>query len=141
MFCFTELAHSLADDAHHAVRVPHRLNGRLCGGQGGEDAQAAYGFVIQLYFMFIVIANALTVGAVSVVSRLYTSKDKERLTGAIFSSLITTAAAGMLICSWGSCSRPVLIRLLNIPAQLKPFCIPLIRIYSAGLLFGYMLIE
>ncbi len=110
-------------------------------GRVGKDAQAAYGFVIQLYFMFIVIANALTVGAVSVVSRLHTSKDKERLTGAIFSSLITTAAAGMLTLFVGIVFAPLLITLLNIPAQLKPFCIPLIRIYSAGLLFGYMLIN
>ena len=110
-------------------------------GRVGKDVQAAYGFVIQLYFMFIVIANALTVGAVSVVSRLYTSKDKDRLTGAIFSSLVATAAAGMLTAFVGIVFAPLLIKLLNIPAQLKPFCIPLIRIYSAGLLFEYMLIN
>ena len=110
-------------------------------GRVGKDVQAAYGFVIQLYFMFIVIANALTVGAVSVVSRLHTSKDKERLTAAISSSLIATAAAGMLTAFVGIVFAPLLINLLNIPAQLKPFCIPLIRIYSAGLLFEYLLIN
>ncbi len=42
-------------------------------GRVSKDIQATYGFVIQLYFILIVIANALTVGTVSVVSRLYTS--------------------------------------------------------------------
>ena len=37
-------------------------------GRVGKDIQAAYGFVIQFYFIFIVVANALTVGTVSVVS-------------------------------------------------------------------------
>ena len=108
-------------------------------GRVGKDVQAAYGFVIQLYFMFIVIANALTVGAVSVVSRLYTSKDKDRLSEAIFSSLAATAAAGVLIAFVGIVFAPLLIKLLNIPAQLKPFCIPLVQIYSTGLLFDYLL--
>ena len=108
-------------------------------GRVGKDVQAAYGFVIQLYFMFIVIANALTVGAVSVVSRLYTSKDKDRLAAAIFSSLAATAAAGVLIAFVGIVFAPLLIKLINIPAQLKPFCIPLVQIYSTGLLFDYLL--
>ncbi len=47
----------------------------------------------------------------------------------------------MLTMFVGVVFAPLLIRLLNIPAQLKPFCIPLIRIYSAGLLFEYMLIN
>jgi putative MATE family efflux protein len=108
-------------------------------GRVGKDVQAAYGFVIQFYFMFIIIANALTVGAVSVVSRLYTSKDEDRLTAAIFSSLAATAAAGVLIAFVGIVFAPLLIKLINIPAQLKPFCIPLVRIYSTGLLFDYLL--
>ncbi len=108
-------------------------------GRVGKDVQAAYGFVIQFYFMFIIIANALTVGAVSVVSRLYTSKDEDKLTAAIFSSLAATAAAGVLIASVGIVFAPLLIRLINIPAQLKPFCIPLVQIYSTGLLFDYLL--
>jgi len=110
-------------------------------GRIGKDTQAAYGFVIQLYFIFIVIANALTVGTVSVVSRLYTSGDRDRLTGAVFSSLLATAAAGAVTALVGIVFTPELIRLFNIPSQLKPFCIPLIRIYSAGLLFEYAIIN
>ena len=90
-------------------------------GRVGKDIQAAYGFVIQFYFIFIVVANALTVGTVSVVSRLFTSKDKDQLTAAVFSSLSSTAGAGIVFAVVGIFFAPALIRLLNIPAQVKPF--------------------
>jgi len=62
-----------------------------------KEIQATYGFVIQLYFIFIVIANALTVGTVSVISRLYTSRDHTELTRAVFSSLVTAVGAGIVL--------------------------------------------
>lgn len=110
-------------------------------GRVGKDIQAAYGFVIQLYFIFIVVANALTVGTVSVVSRLFTSGDKEQLTSAIFSSLSTTAGAGIILAFVGIVFSPALIGLLNIPDQVKPYTVPLVQIYSSGLLFHYIVIN
>ncbi len=110
-------------------------------GRLGKDIQAAYGFVIQFYFIFIVVANALTVGTVSVVSQLFTSEDNDQLTAAIFSSLLATAGAGIIFAFIGIVFTPLLINLLNIPVQVKPFTIPLIQIYSGGLLFQYMVIN
>jgi MATE family multidrug resistance protein len=110
-------------------------------GRLGKDIQAAYGFVIQFYFIFIVVANALTVGTVAVVSQLFTSEDKDQLTAAIFSSLVTTAGTGLIIAFTGIFFTPLLINFLNIPVQIKPFITPLIQIYSGGLLFQYMVIN
>jgi len=110
-------------------------------GRIGKDIQAAYGFVIQFYFLFIVVANALSVGTVSVVSFLFTSKDKDQLTSAVYSSLWTTAGAGLLFALAGVLCAPELIRLVNIPEQVKPYTILLVRIYSIGLLFHYLLIN
>ncbi len=110
-------------------------------GRLGKDIQAAYGFVIQFYFIFIVVANALTVGTVSVVSQLFTSEDNDQLTAAIFSSLSATAGAGIIFAFIGIVFTPLLINFLNIPAQVKPFTIPLIQIYSGGLLFQYIVIN
>jgi putative MATE family efflux protein len=109
-------------------------------GRLGKDIQAAYGFVIQIYFIFIVLANALTVGTVSLVSRLFTSEDKDLLSSAVFSSLLTTAVTGGLIAGLGFFLAPPLIRLLNLPDPVRPFINPLVRIYSAGLLFQYLVI-
>jgi putative MATE family efflux protein len=110
-------------------------------GKVSKEIQATYGFVIQLYFIFIVIANALTVGTVSVISRLYTSGNKNELNKAIFSSLFAAAGTGIVLAVSGIFLSPEIIRLLNIPRELKHFAIPFIEIYAMGLLFHYLLIN
>jgi putative MATE family efflux protein len=110
-------------------------------GRVSKEVQATYGFVIQLYFIFIVIANALTVGTVSVVSRLFTSGNQEELTGAVYSSMITAGAAGMIIAAGGIFFTPEVIHVLNIPDELKPLALGFTQIYAAGLLFHYVLIN
>jgi len=110
-------------------------------GRISKEVQATYGFVIQLYFIFIVIANALTVGTVSVVSRLFTSRNKDELTEAVFSSIVTATIAGIILAAAGILSGPEIIKILNIPEELKPLAISFIHIYAAGLLFHYVLIS
>jgi len=110
-------------------------------GRVSKEVQAAYGFVIQLYFIFIVIANALTVGTVSVVSRLFTSRDKAELTETVFSSVVTATIAGVVLALVGILLGSEMIRILNIPEELKPLAISFIHIYAAGLLFHYVLIN
>ena len=110
-------------------------------GRVSKDIQATYGFVIQLYFIFIVIANALTVGTVSVVSRLYTSGDKTELNKAVFSSVMASAGAGTVLAMAGIFLSPTIIKYLNIPEELKHFAAPFIKIYAMGLLFHYLLIN
>jgi putative MATE family efflux protein len=110
-------------------------------GKVSKEIQATYGFVIQLYFIFIVIANALTVGTVSIVSRLYTSGDKTELTKAVFSSLLAALGAGIVLAIAGIFFSPEVIRLLNIPEELKDFAIPFVEIYALGLIFHYLLIN
>jgi MATE family multidrug resistance protein len=110
-------------------------------GRVGKDIQAAYGFVIQLYFIFIVIANALTVGTVSVVSRLFTSGEQEELHRTVFSSLVTAAGIGMVFVLGGLLLTPPILGLVTLPRELKPLILPFIRIYATGLLFHYLLIN
>jgi MATE family multidrug resistance protein len=110
-------------------------------GRISKEVQAAYGFVFQLYFILIVIANALTVGTVSVISKLYTSANRNDLTHAIFSSLLSATGGGILLAVAGIFFSPELIHFVNIPEKLKHLAIPFIQIYSAGLLFHYILIN
>ncbi len=110
-------------------------------GKIGKEIQAAYGFIIQLYFVFIIVGNALTVGAVSIISRLFTAGNKDDLTEAIYSTLSVTIVAGLLLGIGGVCFTGHIIALLNIPPTLKPLATPLGVIYSAGLLFHYVLIQ
>jgi MATE family multidrug resistance protein len=110
-------------------------------GRVSKEVQATYGFVIQLYFIFIVIANALAVGTVSVVSKLFTSEDKNGLAEVVYSSIVAAIAAGILLAVAGIIFSPVMIRFLNIPEALKPLAIPFINVYAIGLLFHYVLIN
>jgi putative MATE family efflux protein len=110
-------------------------------GKVSKEIQATYGLVIQLYFIFIVMANALTVGTVSIVSRLYASGNKTELTKAVFSSLLAASGAGTILAIAGIFFSPEVIRLLNIPEELKGFAIPFVEIYALGLIFHYLLIN
>jgi len=110
-------------------------------GRVGKEIQAAYGFIIQLYFVFIIVGNALTVGAVSIISRLFAAGNKDDVTEAIYSTLSVTIVAGLVLGLGGLIFTSDIIALLNIPPTLKPLAIPLGVIYSAGLLFHYILIQ
>ena len=110
-------------------------------GRVSKEIQATYGFVIQMYFIFIVVANALAVGTVSVVSRLFTSGNKEELTEVVFSSTVAAAIAGMILSTAGILLTPYVLKVVNIPSELKPFVVPFVRIYALGLLFHYVLIN
>ena len=110
-------------------------------GRVGKEIQAAYGFIIQLYFVFIIVGNALTVGSVSIISRLFTAGNKDDLTEAIYSILCVSVGAGLVLGIGGIIFTGHIIALLNIPHTLKPLATPLGVIYSAGLLFHYILIQ
>jgi multidrug resistance protein, MATE family len=112
-------------------------------GKIGKEVQAAYGFVVQIYFISIVVANALTVGTVSIVSRLFTGQgpeDRERLSVAVLSSVVTAALAGLVISITGQFSLPSILGWLNIPGDVKGYILPLSRIYLVGIFFHYVLI-
>jgi multidrug resistance protein, MATE family len=110
-------------------------------GRISKEIQAAYGFVIQLYFIFIIVGNAFSVGAVSVVSRIFTSKNNDQLVESVYSTVIATVVLGIVLGISGIFLTPVLIDLLHIPSELKPIAIPLGRIYATGVLFHYLLIN
>jgi len=110
-------------------------------GKIGKEVQATYGFATQLYFIFIILANALTVGTVSVVSQLFASGDRKELNRALFSSLLSSAATGACLSLGGVFFTTGLIRLLNIPETLKPIAVPMMEFYAVGLLFHYVLIN
>ena len=110
-------------------------------GRLGTRYQATVGFVTQVYFVFIVIGNALTVGTVSVVSRLHTSGKKEDLKSTIFSISVTVAGAVLLLGVAGLFLTPYFLRFLNVPEALKTLGAPLLAIYALGLGFHYILIN
>ncbi len=110
-------------------------------GQIGKEVQAAYGFVVQIYFIFTVLANALTVGTVSVVSRLCGERDNDTYASTLFSVVLTTTVLGIFLSLGGILLSPWVLEISNVPEVVKTYGRPLILIYAGGLLFHYVLIN
>ncbi len=107
----------------------------------GKEIQATVGFVSQIYFVFIVVAYALTIGSVAIVSKLYTAGDRAALSNTIYTILLSVGVAGVVLGLVGIFFAPMLIEILNVPNEVKRNSIPLIEIYAGGLLFHYILIN
>jgi len=109
-------------------------------GRVGKEIQATYGFVIQIYFVFIIMGSALSIGTVAVIARLFTSGDGRSFSQAVTSTSIISCIVGGIFGIGGIIFTPEIISIVNIPSPLKPLAIPLGRIYAAGLVFHYVLI-
>ncbi len=110
-------------------------------GRVGKEVQATYGYAVQLYFIFIVIANALTVGTVSIVSRQFTAADPNRLSMVVISSLSAAALAGVGLAVLAFLLAPAIMNALNMPSELKTMATSFVRIYAVGLLSQYVMIN
>jgi len=110
-------------------------------GKLGKEIQASYGIAAQLYFIFSIVATALSIGAVSIVSRLFTSGEEKELKTAIDSSVTIALVGGALFSILGFVFAKSIIFSLNVPEELKAYVLPLTRIFSLGLLFSYLFIN
>ncbi|KPK96688.1 MAG: MATE family efflux transporter [Omnitrophica WOR_2 bacterium SM23_72] len=110
-------------------------------GRIGKEVQASYVVVAQMYFIFSIIGFALTVGSVSVISRIFTSSKNDALHTAVDSSLMSAAVAGLLLSLVAMIFSRFLIQSLNIPAVLKGYAVSLMQIYSFALFFNYVLLN
>ena len=108
-------------------------------GKFGKEVQAAYGIAFQLYFVFIIIGIALSIGSVSVVSRLFTSGKKDEFATSVDSSIFLAAISGIIFTVAGVLFSANLINMLNMPAGVKIYAIPFLALYSLGFIFDYIL--
>jgi len=110
-------------------------------GRLGKEIQASVGFITQILFLFVVVANALTVGTVAVITRLHGAGKREELAGAISSISITAIIAGTFLGALTALFGPALPRLFDMPSGMISYASNLILIYSAALPFHYYLIN
>ena len=110
-------------------------------GKFGKEVQAAYGLAFQLYFVFIIVGMALTVGTASVLSRLFTSGRKSEFSLAVSTSIITAIVAGLIATFLGIIFSKSIIYHLRTPQVVKDLAAPLLMIYSLGFIFDYALMN
>ena len=110
-------------------------------GKLGKEYQAAVGFSMQVYFIFIVVANSLTTGVVSSVARIFSSGDNSAVSDSVYTAAVSAVVAGIFFGIAGVTITGPVVNLLNIPEEVKEIAIPLTRIYAVGLIFHYFLIN
>jgi multidrug resistance protein, MATE family len=109
-------------------------------GKLGKEVQASVGFISQIYFVIMVIGNALTVGAVSIVSRLFGANKKAEVSNAVYTLISTSLALGLIVGLLAFIFSDSIIRVLNVPDAIREYGTPLLRIYTAGLIFNFFLL-
>lgn len=109
-------------------------------GKLGKEIQASVGFVSQIYFVFMVVINGITVGTVSVIARLSGAEKKQEVSEAVLSVTVSSVIAGLFLGTFGIIFVKPGIDLMNIPVQLKTYVSPLLKIYLSGLIFHFFLI-
>ncbi len=109
-------------------------------GKFGKEIQAAYGVVFQLYFIFSIVATALTVGVVSVVAMLFTAAKKENLSFAVGSALAAASVGGIFFSIGGFILSGPILSFFRVPTEVIRFAIPLAKIYFLGLFCNYVLL-
>jgi multidrug resistance protein, MATE family len=110
-------------------------------GKLGKDIQASYGVAAQLYFIFTIVASALSIGSVSLISRLFTAGKTDDFNRAIDSSIGIAVIGGVVFSLLGFAFAKQIVHSLNIPDQLKDVTVSLVRIFSSGLLFTYFFLN
>ncbi|HEY1406761.1 MAG TPA: MATE family efflux transporter [Spirochaetota bacterium] len=109
-------------------------------GKIGRETQAAVGFTAQLYFVFIVLANALTMGTVAVMSKLHGGGKRSEFSQTLYTVLTASCAAGILLGIFAFLISPLVISISSIPSSIKEIALPFVRIYLIALPFHYLLI-
>ncbi len=110
-------------------------------GQYSKEVKAATGLANQVYSFFIFAGQALTVGAVSVISRLYNSQDREKFQSAIYTVVVSSCVLGAVLGVLGILFAPEIVQMLNAPEEVTDYSIALLQAYSVGLFFHMILIN
>jgi MATE family multidrug resistance protein len=105
-----------------------------------SEVQAAVGFIDQLYFLIIIIANAISVGTLAMVSRSVGSGDKDRALRVARQSLLFSVLIASVISLVGLFFYRDIIALAGFPADIRDIAGKFLRIFALALGPNYILI-
>jgi putative MATE family efflux protein len=104
------------------------------------DVQAIVGFVSQLYFILIILGNALGVGAVAMVSSAVGQNHWGKVFDFTRQALVMTLLLGILLSGLSFGGADQIIRHLNLPDSIRSMALAYLKIFSLSLLPNYILI-
>jgi len=104
------------------------------------EVQAAIGFVSQLYFLFIILGNAISVGAVALISRAMGAGDFRRAVGNAGQSLIFGTAVSLLLMMGVFAFHREIVVATGFPPDIRVVAETFLKIFSLSLIPNYLLI-
>jgi putative MATE family efflux protein len=106
----------------------------------GSQVQAAVGFIEQLYFLLIILGNAISTGSVAIVSRAVGARNMDEAKVASRQSLgLGLIIAILLTCAGLLAPRPI-VAAAGFPPEISRIAVTFLRIFSISLGFNYFLI-
>jgi len=106
----------------------------------GPEVQAAVGFIEQLYFLLIILGNAISIGSVAIVSRAVGAGDKEESKQASRQCLGFGLLIAMVLMVAGLGIPRIIVNAAGFPREIADMAVIFLRIFSLSLGFNYFLI-
>lgn len=104
----------------------------------GDQALAAVTSSGNLIFMFVGFFGGVAMGASVIIARCFGAKDYDTLDKAIHTNVAFGLVTGVLLTVLGMGMTPVILRLMDTPADVLPSSISYFRIYFSGAIFTVM---
>ncbi len=109
-------------------------------GRIGPKIQAAVGFIDQLYFLFIIFANAISIGSVALVARASGAGHGAEVQAGSRNSLGFGVIVAFTLSVTGVLGTRQVVSAVGVPPELIPIAVTFVRIYAVCLGFNYLLI-
>jgi len=104
------------------------------------DVQAAIGYVSQLFFLLIIVGNAISIGTVALVSRSFGALAFDKAAEYVQQSLIFGLAISMVLTAVGLFLHEPIITIAGFPPQIRAIADTFLFIFSFALGPNYLLI-
>ena len=105
-----------------------------------EEVQAAIGFVSQLYFLIIIIANSISIGTLALVSRAVGSGNFQKATEIAKQSILFSIIVAASLMSIGLIFYKDIISVAGFPIEIREISENFLRIFALAIGSNYILI-
>ncbi len=116
------------------------LTDAYVAGYLGTNVLAAVGYVGQVYFTLIILANGLTVGTVSMVSQAYGADSSEGVGNVTAHAVCAGIVVSGLMTATASAFPEQLVRFTGMPLEIQGIAVEFVEIFSMVLVPAYVMI-
>jgi multidrug resistance protein, MATE family len=106
----------------------------------GTDVLAAVGYVGQLYWTLVILANAITVGTVSMVSQAYGARSYQGIGSIAANAVIMGVGISTPLTVIALLSPSAIVRLAGMPTEIQAIGAAFVRIFALVLIPTYVMI-